>query len=183
MINSLSAMSPDIRRVKLDEIISFFKVSDYIPLAPTLSWDTLRYIQKNGNSSRLVDYGSHSHSHECLSTLGKDLLQQELYQSKHLIEQELDITPVSIAYPCGLYNQSVLSEVSKYFKFGFTTSGKLATVSKLNDRGYCLSIPRISVYTNDPRELFLRINGLEAMIAKFRSFNRFVRFILAGARF
>ena len=177
LINALAEMNPEDRMTKLAKIMSLFKEGDYYPLAETLSWDSLRKLHEDSHVNRLIEYGSHSHTHECLSTLKGSDLHRELHQSKCLIEQELNVSPDSIAYPSGLYNQEVQLEVRKHYKFGFTTSGKLGETGRLTEADYCYAIPRVSVYTNNPKELFIRMNGLETIITKFHRLIFFIKMI------
>ena len=68
--------------------------------------------------SGLVQVVSHSYSHKNL--LEDDVnLEEELVKSKQLIEEKLGIEVKSFVYPFGKYNQEVLDETMKHYKYSF----------------------------------------------------------------
>lgn len=68
--------------------------------------------------SGLVQVVSHSYSHKNL--LEDDVnLEEELVKSKQLIEEKLNIAVESFVYPFGKYNQEVLDETMKHYKYSF----------------------------------------------------------------
>ena len=68
--------------------------------------------------TELVQVVSHSYSHKNLVEDECDL-KEELVLSKKLIEEKLNITVDSFVYPFGKYNQSILDETMKYYKYSF----------------------------------------------------------------
>ena len=68
--------------------------------------------------SGLVQIASHSFSHINLVESGVDL-KKELKDSKEILEQKLNIKVDSFVYPFGKYNQEILSETKKYYKYCF----------------------------------------------------------------
>lgn len=68
--------------------------------------------------SDLVQVVSHSYSHKNLLEDDVDL-QQELVESKNILEEKLKITVESFVYPFGKYNQEVLDETRKHYKYPF----------------------------------------------------------------
>ena len=68
--------------------------------------------------SGYVQIVSHSYSHKNLLEEDVDL-SQELVKSKEMIEQKLNTKVESFVYPFGKYNQKVLDEVMKYYKYSF----------------------------------------------------------------
>jgi peptidoglycan/xylan/chitin deacetylase (PgdA/CDA1 family) len=70
------------------------------------------------SDSGLIQIVSHSYSHKNL--LDEDVnLKEELYRSKELIEEKLGIEVESFVYPFGKYNQNVLDETMKHYKYSF----------------------------------------------------------------
>ncbi len=73
---------------------------------------------KEMQQSRLVQIVSHSYSHKNL--LEDDAnLEEELLKSKEMIEQKLGNSVESFVYPFGKYDQKVLDETMKYYKYSF----------------------------------------------------------------
>lgn len=172
LIKRLNQLAVEDRNKKINEITGLLEGKDYSPHTSTLAWSRLRTIRQNRMARKLVALGSHSHTHPCLTSINNCALRDELITSKAQIERELGSEIFSIAYPFGLANDGIRLEASKYYQYGFSTSGESAKRHRLHDHNYRLSIPRISVYTRDPKELFLRINGLEAMVTLFRRLSR-----------
>ncbi len=68
--------------------------------------------------SDLVQIVSHSYSHKNL--LEEDIdLDQELVESKNILKDKLGITVESFVFPFGKYNQEVLDETRKHYKYAF----------------------------------------------------------------
>ncbi len=68
--------------------------------------------------SELVQIVSHSYSHKNLLEDGVDL-EQELVKSKNILQEKLNIKVESFIYPFGKYNQQVLDETMKHYKYSF----------------------------------------------------------------
>ena len=78
------------------------------------TYEELREMQASG----LVQVVSHSYSHKNL--LEEDIdLTQELKHSKEIIEQKLNTTVESFVFPFGKYNQQILDETHKHYKYAF----------------------------------------------------------------
>ena len=56
LINVLIELTPDCRKEKIDHIISQFKETNILQLAPTLSWNALRNIKNNPKLNSLVSF-------------------------------------------------------------------------------------------------------------------------------
>ena len=80
-----------------------------------LTWDEVRLMHASG-----ISFGSHTVSHPILSSLSADRAQQEIYESKRIIEEKLAVTVKTFAYPNGRkcdYNEttkSILKEAGYY---------------------------------------------------------------------
>jgi len=69
-------------------------------------------------NSELVQVVSHSYSHHNL--VEDDInLDQELQKSKEILEKKLNIKVESFVFPFGKYNQEILDETKKYYKYAF----------------------------------------------------------------
>ncbi len=68
--------------------------------------------------SGLVQIVSHSYSHKNLVEDDVDL-EKELVISKQMIKEKLDIEVESFVYPFGKYNQKILDETMKHYKYSF----------------------------------------------------------------
>ncbi len=73
---------------------------------------------KEMSDSGIVQVVSHSYSHANLVEEGVEL-KKELELSKKILEEKLDIKVDSFVYPFGKYNQKVLDECRKYYKYSF----------------------------------------------------------------
>ncbi len=73
---------------------------------------------KQMQESCLVVFGSHSHSHINLIEENVDL-DLELRVSKEILENKLDTKIESFVFPFGKYNQNILEEAKKYYKYNF----------------------------------------------------------------
>lgn len=73
---------------------------------------------KEMKNSGLVVFASHSHSHINLLEENADL-DLELRVSKEILENKLEIKIDSFVFPFGKYNQDILEEAQKYYKYNF----------------------------------------------------------------
>jgi peptidoglycan/xylan/chitin deacetylase (PgdA/CDA1 family) len=89
-----------------------------------MTWDQVRELHKAG-----MDIESHSKTHRVLTTLPPDELKEELEGSKRVLEEKLDTTVRSIAYPVSLSladHDDILVAVQKAgYDIGFSTSSGL----------------------------------------------------------
>ena len=61
-----------------------------------LNWDEVRIMAQNG-----ISFGAHTHSHPILSSLENDQAREEILKSKSLIEENLEKSVTTFAYPNG----------------------------------------------------------------------------------
>ena len=76
------------------------------------------------HKSGYVQVVSHSYSHKNLLENNVDL-KEELLKSKEMIEQKLDTKVESFVYPFGKYNQEILDETMKHYKYSFRIGNAL----------------------------------------------------------
>ena len=78
------------------------------------SYEELQEMIESG----LVQVVSHSYSHQNLVEDNVNL-EEELVKSKSILEEKLNIKVESFVYPFGKYNQSILDETMKHYKYSF----------------------------------------------------------------
>ncbi len=73
---------------------------------------------KEMRDSGFIEFASHSHSHLNLLKEGVDL-ELELRHSKEILEESLNVCVNSFVFPFGKYNQTILKEAKKHYKYNF----------------------------------------------------------------
>ncbi|MEK6645623.1 MAG: polysaccharide deacetylase family protein [Candidatus Firestonebacteria bacterium] len=82
---------------------TIFVYTDYIANGGrTLKWEQLKEIYNSG-----IEIGSHTKSHPKLTKIKETQLKIELANSKKILEKKLGIQIKYLAYPYGLYNETV----------------------------------------------------------------------------
>ncbi|MBV5283945.1 MAG: polysaccharide deacetylase family protein [Paludibacter sp.] len=87
-----------------------------------MTWDQIREVSQNG-----IDIGSHSDSHIVLNTLSSDEQKKEMVVSKSIIENKIDKSVRTFAYPVGGYqhfsqhSMELVSECGYGAAFSFNT--------------------------------------------------------------
>ena len=71
---------------------------------------------KNG-----MKIGSHSKNHKKLTNLSFEIMLNEKKESKFYLENLIDSSVDSFCYPYGSFNEKIVNEVKKNYKFAFTT--------------------------------------------------------------
>ncbi|MBN2816903.1 MAG: polysaccharide deacetylase family protein [Campylobacterales bacterium] len=78
------------------------------------SYEELQEMQQSGH----VQIASHSLTHVNLLEESADVT-KELKESKEILEQKLGVSVDSFVFPFGKYNQQILEETQKYYKYAF----------------------------------------------------------------
>ena len=102
----------------------------------TLSWTEILEMNRNG-----VEIGSHTQTHQILTTVREDVARQEVVDSKLAIERALGKRCEVLAYPNGNWSPDTRNIVEDSgFKLAFTTEPGLWTAA-------CdpLCVPRVSI--------------------------------------
>ena len=94
-----------------------FLITDLIGTSGYLSEDQIREMASSG----LVSFQSHTMSHLDLSYQDEATLRYQFSESAFVIESLTGRPVKALAYPAGSYNGFVLSVVSDYFNFCYTT--------------------------------------------------------------
>jgi len=81
------------------------------PQLKMLTWDEVNLMSSYG-----IDFGAHTLTHPCLTSLPLDLARKEILQSKALIERHLDKSVNVFAFPFGRTNVSLKSMVRSTFQ-------------------------------------------------------------------
>ena len=71
-----------------------------------------------------MEVGSHSMSHDPLTSIKPELLPWEIYQPLNLFYQKMGFWISGIAFPNGAYNDTIIAEIRKYFKYEYAFSGQ-----------------------------------------------------------
>lgn len=114
-----------------------------------MNWNDIETCLKNN-----IEIGSHSYSHDLLSTI-KDFedLQREIKVSKKIIENAINTKVNVIAFPNGDFNNMVIN-ISRKSNYKYL----LSTVEKfINFKTQYSTFPRISIYHNDIYESIFKI--------------------------
>lgn len=121
--------------------------------ADHLTWEQLDSLFQAG-----YEIGSHTASHPNLIKLSSAELEYQLDKSKQLLESHFQAPVFSLAYPYGVYNETVKAYAAKYYTLAFSTQTKSLTMNWLSD---LYSVRRIMV----TRESTLA--GLRALIDEY----------------
>ena len=139
-----------------------FRCEDKWPM----SWSDVRDLKSRGHS-----VGSHGYYHHDLSDKAtRQVLSQEIVQSKEVIEQQLGGQVSSFCWPFGSptsYSRPAYELIQKHYRLGFTTFG-----SPFYSKGNPYAIDRANVEASMrlPRVQFAVLGGAELY---FRSRRRF----------
>lgn len=100
-------------------------------MSQPLTWEHCREMKKAG-----IEFGSHSVSHPILTSLTPDELYFELFESKRVIEENLNQTVIALAFPNGQsrdFNQNVIDLALKLgYDFCASYKGSINNLSSLN---------------------------------------------------
>jgi peptidoglycan/xylan/chitin deacetylase (PgdA/CDA1 family) len=118
-----------------------------------MSWNDVRELQQAG-----FHIGSHTHTHPILAKIEtEEEIAFELKHSAERIAAETGLTPDTISYPIGSYDERVLKVASDCgYKWGLAVEQKSF---RYNDKKL-MSIPRIPLYQESWWKAQLRITGI-----------------------
>lgn len=121
---------------------------------PDLSNDSyLTWEQVQEMTRSIVHFGSHAVTHRILTKLDKSEANHEIFESRRLLEEKLDVTVDIIAYPNGNDNQAIRDmAAAAHYQLGFTTEPGYVTRNSNP-----LALPRINIHTHNAKNkpLFL----------------------------
>lgn len=99
----------------------------------------------------LATVGVHGATHSRFTDLAPDVLQRELQDSMHWLEDLIGSKVTSLSYPHGALNDAVVNEVSAA---GFTAAA-CSACGTYRDTSLRLRIPRIDVWSRDTSATFV----------------------------
>lgn len=122
----LSDMTTENRREFINDMAKITEMKDDC-FSKVLAVEDLKFL----NDSGLVEIGSHSHSHSILTKIPKDQMIYELKHSKYILEKITGHEIKIIAYPNGIYDNSV-EEISRKlgYKYILKTNDKINKVTE-----------------------------------------------------
>jgi peptidoglycan/xylan/chitin deacetylase (PgdA/CDA1 family) len=116
---------------------TIFVISDFIGGSNRLSPSDLKMLVDSG----LISIQSHTSTHLDLTHIQK--YEYELKESKEKIEKITGKPVLALAYPYGSFNDNVVAETKKYYKYGLTTTPGPFLEKGMKDELYHL--PRIYI--------------------------------------
>ena len=134
-----------------------------IPRMDLLEWGEIIEMHKAG-----IEFGAHTCTHPDLSTISTEQIKEEMKKSKETLEERLNVSIKSFAYPYGIFNEEIRREAGGLFSAVCST--KLAYSSESSDP---LALPRIDMFYFSGNDLFRYIgNGIGKIYITLRSILR-----------
>jgi peptidoglycan/xylan/chitin deacetylase (PgdA/CDA1 family) len=125
-----------------------------------LSWEEVKEMHNSG----VVDFGSHTKSHQILTTISDDVIRQELIQSRNKLVENNIVSPffVPFAYPNGNYTRKIANMVEKAgYSIALTTEKGWNRIE--DDRSNIYELKRVGIHqdlTSSNPMLACRIFGI-----------------------
>ncbi|MBY0148980.1 polysaccharide deacetylase family protein [Neobacillus niacini] len=128
---------------------TIFVISDFIGQSIRLSESDIKKMVDSG----IISIQSHTATHPDLTKI-KDY-DYELRKSKEKIQKITGKPVIALSYPYGNWNNKVVMETRKYYRFGLTTTPEAFTKKGIKDELYLL--PRIYVKYSTTLDDFAKI--------------------------
>lgn len=84
-----------------------------------MTWDNLHELVADN-----MEIGDHTKNHPRLTKIAPEKLDEELLQSKIILERDLHVKVTDFAYPYGNYNDNIIKELKQYGYISARTSNK-----------------------------------------------------------
>lgn len=107
---------------------NLYIISGYLGGDKYLTTDMLKELAK----SPLIEIGSHTITHSILTKVSDEELENQLKQSKKVLEEITGKKIESMAYPTGAYNDKVMNTVKKYYKYAISIEEGKENLKALN---------------------------------------------------
>jgi peptidoglycan/xylan/chitin deacetylase (PgdA/CDA1 family) len=148
--NNLNALKvfQKLKDNRFQPVATLFVISDFIGRSNRLSKSELKNLAESG----FFSIQSHTATHPDLTKMKND--EYELKKSKEKIEQITGKPVIALAYPYGNFNDRVVTETKKYYRFGVTTIPGPFIEKGLENEYYLL--PRIYVKYSTTLEDFAK---------------------------
>ncbi|CAG9607235.1 polysaccharide deacetylase family protein [Pseudoneobacillus rhizosphaerae] len=128
---------------------TLFVISDYVGNHNRLSKEELKMMAESG----FFSVQSHTATHPDLTKINN--LDNELKKSKEKIEKMTGKPVIALAYPYGNFNNKVVKETKKYYRFGLTTTP--GPFKELGFENELYLLPRIYVKNSTTLEDFAKL--------------------------
>lgn len=92
-----------------NETTNHWEINNTSYLSNFLNEEQIRIMQESG----LIEFGAHTLSHVNLSTINKDELEKEIYESKKEVEKLINKECESFAYPYGKFDDKIIKVVKQ----------------------------------------------------------------------
>ncbi len=136
-IEELKHCAPEERERRIERLGAAGVTAPFQPGDSTLSWEAIIAMDRGG-----VRFGSHTYTHQILTTVPADVVRREVRESKDAIEQALGHPCDLFAYPNGDWSPEIRAMLAESgYRLAFTT--KRGAWTAASDR---LAIPRLNVY-------------------------------------
>ncbi|MEM9462066.1 MAG: polysaccharide deacetylase family protein [Myxococcota bacterium] len=106
---------------------------------PKMSWAQVMSLSERS----IFEIGSHSWQHRELTKLSTAQLRDDFARTNQAIRQRTGITPRSIAYPSGAWDQEVTAAASQHYQCGFSYG------SRSGARNQRFALPRLSMHQSN----------------------------------
>lgn len=159
----LCELPQNIRRNIILELQEKFILDGRIVNKELLSFEELRKLNPD-----LVSIASHSLTHPSFKNeYNEEFINNEIKESKAIIEKELNTKINSFSFPFAKYNDVSLSVVKKTYAICFTSINSLVSLKKIQtDKEYIYDLPRFNVHHDSAEEVFFLINGFHKKLGK-----------------
>jgi len=114
-VDNYTTVFPLLKKYKLKATV--FLITDMIGSHNYLNEDQIKEMYESG----LVVFQSHSIHHNDLSALSVKELTDDLHLSALRIEKMLGRDVKAVSYPLGIYNETVIDSVGKFYTYAYTT--------------------------------------------------------------
>lgn len=126
-----------------------------------MNWDDIRQCAKAN-----VEIGSHTMTHDLLPRAGLEDVRFELRQSRQILEQQLDRTVDTLAFPNGMFDDSVVKEsLDAGYKNLLTVEGRAIGRGEPRDAP---TLSRILIGHPELVENTLNLAGFHQLIRRFK---------------
>jgi len=116
VIEELKGLTAEERKSQIDRIlVESTGAKSRVPVDKTMSWEQIRRLRAGG-----VTFGSHTSTHEILTSIPLEQAQEEIAGSRSLIEKKTSAPCTLFSYPNGNCSQSVCELVAHAgYRFAF----------------------------------------------------------------
>jgi peptidoglycan/xylan/chitin deacetylase (PgdA/CDA1 family) len=128
---------------------TIFVISDYIGQPIRLSQSEIKEMVDSG----IISFQSHTATHPDLTKIKN--YDYELRESKDKIQKITGKPVIALSYPYGTWNNKVVEETKKYYRFGLTTTPEAYSKKGIKDELFLL--PRIYVKYSTTLDDFAKI--------------------------